>query len=352
MIETQVKCIYMTTVFTRTPVRITFVGGGSDLPQFYRNDDRGGVTVTAAINRYVNVIVHDSSESNFKVVYSQREVVDSYDDVAHPAAREALRLVNVGRYVEVVSLGDVSSKGTGLGTGSSYLVGLINALATYKGLANTGDSTLHGQTPSGTAYQEWLARSAVHIERNVLKEAGGKQDQYIASYGGIRRFDFLPDEGVKIESIRMTTEEVKQFQEHLLLINTGINRSSSKTHYSNMHNDNTALYSKMRDMAVQYSDDLANGRWKVTGEMLADTWRVKKRLGSVTTVEIDELYEKALKFGAEGGKLLGAGMGGYLMVYADRQAQERIMTGIGLREDMVIRPKIDTEGSTVIYSNP
>ena len=340
----------MTTVFTRTPVRITFVGGGSDLPSFYMSDRIGGVTVAAAINYYVNVIVHDSSENNFKVVYSQREVVENCDQIKHPAARAALQMIDVGRYIEVISLADVSSRGTGLGTSSSYVVGLVNALANYRQLLRTDNQI--SEKYKGMSYREWLARTAVHIERNMLKEAGGKQDQYIASYGGIQRFDFLPDEKVRVHKVSLDAKRLKRFQEHLLLINTGINRSSSDMHHANMKNDNTAIYSKMRDMAEQYYIDLSEGQWESTGEMLAKTWELKKKLGQVTTSDIDTLYKRTLELGAEGGKLLGAGMGGYLMVYAAPDSQKRIIKELGLQRNSVLRLKFDLEGSSTVYTNP
>lgn len=343
---------FMTTVFTRTPVRITFVGGGSDLCNFYRKDQKGGITISAAINQYVNVIVHNSSESNFKVVYSKREVVEHYDQIKHPAARAALQIFDVGKYVEVVSLGDVSSKGTGLGAGSSYVVGLVNALTNYKHLLRDGHPIPSVHKVNGISYKEWLARSAVHIEREVLNETGGKQDQYIASYGGIRRFDFLSNDEVRVKNIRMTTEEIAKFQNHLLLINTEINRNSGKIHRANRKNDNHKLYSKMRDMAEEYYVDLSNGKWKATGEMLASTWALKKKLGKVTTPAIDSMYERAIELGAVGGKLLGAGMGGYLLIFAEPRVQKHIITKMRLRKEQALHPTFDFVGSTTIYTNP
>ena len=179
-------------IITRTPLRITFVGGGTDLPDFYSK--HGGSVVSAAINKYIYIIVNKKFDSKIRVSYSKTEIVDSVDEIRHPTVREALKLLDLDGGIEILSISDVPSQGTGLGSSSSFLVGLLNALHAYR---------------SEYVSNETLAKEAVKIEREILKEAGGKQDQYMAAYGGIDLLQFLQNGEVRVNPIPLKTERLQ-----------------------------------------------------------------------------------------------------------------------------------------------
>lgn len=318
----------MKNVITRTPLRITFTGGGSDLPQFYRKEP--GAAVNASIDKYIYITIHNSFYKNYQVVYSQRDVADSIDGIKHPVAREACRLLGIKPGLEIVSLSDVPSRGTGLGSSSAYTVGLLNALHTWIG------------QPMG---QKELAQESVYIEREVLKEAGGKQDQYIVSYGGIKFFRFNPDDSVEVDHVYLSEDNIKGFQKHLMLLYTGTDRSSAEIHNTQKEKDNTALYRKMAEIAEEHYEHLKKQDWRSTGRLLKDTWDVKHAMGGNSNKEIDSLINNALDSGADGAKLIGAGGGGFILVFADPRKHAEIEASLGLR-------KLDfgfSQGSTIVY---
>jgi D-glycero-alpha-D-manno-heptose-7-phosphate kinase len=321
------------TIITRTPMRITFVGGGTDLPFYYRENGPGAV-VNAAINRYMYIIVHKSFDNSIQVAYSKKEVVDKVEDLQHPVAREALKMLGIGRGIEIVSLSDVPSGGTGLGTSSAYAVGLLNALHAWKG---------------EVVSQKQLAEEAVKIERAILKEPGGKQDQYIAAFGGIRLMEFNKDDTVASQPIMMNSSDLENFRKHLLLLYAGTERSSAaiqRKQTESFGSGNVASYSRMRDMAYALHKDLKQGRWAATGKLLDENWRLKRSLGEgITSTEIDALYKKARDAGAEGGKVIGAGGGGFLLFFAPPEKHAGIKQALGLRaEDFAF----DFAGSSII----
>lgn len=321
-------------IMSRTPLRITFVGGGTDIPSFYRNHDSGAV-VSASINKYIYVAVNKKFDSKIRVSYSVTEIVDSVDEIKHPTVREALRLLNIDGGIEIVSISDIPSRGTGLGSSSTFLVGLLNALHAFKG---------------EQASPKQLAEEAVTIERVILQEPGGKQDQYMAAYGGIQFMEFFPDERVAIKPVIMTEESRNLLQSNLLLFYTNRERSSTDIHRVQAGNVESKVesYKFMRNLAFEMFDSMSNGKIKDVGNLLHRNWEYKKTLATGISDEmIDRWYSRALETGATGGKMIGAGGGGFLMLFAPEEIHENIVQNLqDLKEEEF---RIEYDGSRIIF---
>ena len=321
-------------IMSRTPLRITFVGGGTDLPEFYREYGPGAV-VSAAINKYVYVTVHKRFDDMIRVGYSVTENVHSPDELKHPTVREALKLLKLDCGIEITSMADIPAGGTGMGSSSSFLVGLLNALHAWKGEYAT---------------QKQLAEEAVEIERNILKEPGGKQDQYIAAFGGIQYMEFNKDETVVNTPVIMNEKSREELRKNLLLMYTGSQRSSTEIHIKQtneveMHLDE---YGKMYVLARELFEKLTNNQWKDTGNLMHQNWLLKKNLSNnISNTEIDSWYRKAMDSGALGGKLIGAGGSGFLMFFAPREKHMDIEKSLS---KLRIEPfDFEALGSRIIY---
>jgi D-glycero-alpha-D-manno-heptose-7-phosphate kinase len=322
-------------IITRTPFRISFVGGGTDLPEFYRVTP--GAVVSTAINKYMYVVVNQRFTDAIRVsFYSKTEIVDTVDEIQHPIVREALKLVGISKGIEIASIADVHA-GAGLGSSSSFAVGLLNALYAYNGTLKSAEE---------------LAREACHIEIDILGEPIGKQDQYITAYGGFRYLQFNSDETVFTEPIIWPKENTAQLAQNLLLLYTGNVREAS--HILAEQKENTRQGSKMdsleklRDMAFELKKQLNNNASpSIMGEYLHKGWLLKKQLANnISSDQIDGHYEKALNAGALGGKVSGAGGGGFLLVYCPKEKQPRVTESLGLRE---LKFSFEPEGSKIIY---
>ena len=323
-------------IITRTPFRISFAGGGTDLREFYQSE--AGAVVSTAINKYMYIIVNKRFTDAIRVsYYAKTEIVDRVDDVRHPLVREALKLVGVSRGIEITSVADVHA-GAGLGSSGSFTVGLLNALYAYKGILKSAEE---------------LARDACHIEIDVLGEPVGKQDQYIAAYGGFRYFQFNPDERVTAEPIIWSAEHKDELAQNLLLLYTGdIHEASSilqEQKEKTQQPDKMVNLRKMRDMAVSLKDRLNdNAAADIFGDMLHHGWQLKKELASgISNDKIDECYERALSAGALGGKVLGAGGGGFLLLYCPKPKQSAVRKA--LSDLSVLEFSFEPEGSKIIY---
>ncbi len=324
-------------VITRAPFRLTFAGGGTDIPDYYKNYG-DGASVNASMNRYAYIMVAESfHENTIRVRYTTSENdVTNIDEVQHPSIRESLRFLGVTKGIEIATLADIPSKGTGVGSSSTFTVGLLHALHAYK-----GDEV----TP------EQLAKEAIHIERGVLKEAGGKQDQYIAAYGGIRLMVFKKDDTVDVKDVGLGKKEVGELERHLLLMYTGKERKASALEQKKVSTMSEHLdsYKKMAELAHKQYDAFQKGRWQETGKLLHENWLLKKTLASgVSDPYIDRLYGTAIENGAEGGKLLGAGGGGFFLFYANPDKHEKIIEALP-----ELKPEpfgFELEGSKVVYS--
>lgn len=311
-------------LMTRTPVRVPLGGGGTDVPFYAR--ERGGFLISAAIDKYIYIIVNKHFEKNFRICYSKKEIVDSADEIKHPVVREAMTLLDLKGGIEVVSLSDVPSN-SGLGTSSAFAVGTINALSSYK------------KTPL-TKYE--IAELAVKIERELLAESGGIQDQYIASFGGICCIESPAGrKDVVVSPLRMTHAGVRKLERDILFFSTGQNHDSWKIHQeieaahkaSPSKSEIFKYFDKIKEIGFQIKDALTQDKTEEFGRLLHEHWEVKKRLSSqISSPWIDRVYEAALREGVLGGKLMGAGGGGYFMFYCQNNVErlKEKMRGMGL----------------------
>jgi len=323
-------------IITRSPLRISLGGGGTDLPSYYRRF--GGFLISAAIDKYVYITLHQTFQRELIVKYSHLERVDSVDEVQHPIVREALRLVGLERpNLEIASMADIPA-GTGLGSSGSFTAALLKALHAYcKNLVHPSE----------------LAEQACDIELNKLGEPIGKQDQYISAYGGITCFRFEPDDRVEAWPLRLSAETLLNFEDNLILLFTGYSRSASnilKEQDSRSKEDDAAMLENLhfvKDLGMRSHAALEAGRLEEFADLMNVHWEhKKKRSGAMSNSCIDEWYQLARKNGALGGKLIGAGGGGFLMFYCENKMRCRhVLTQAGLRE---VRFHFDFEGTKIL----
>lgn len=326
-------------IITKTPLRIPLGGGGTDLPEFYSRF--GGHLVTAAINRHVFVFVQPWFEEGIKVGYTKTEIVQSVDAIQHPVVREALRLSGISNHVEVLSMAELPSQ-TGLGSSSTYTVGLLKALGLFTG------------TEVGT---KELAELACHLQIDVLREPGGKQDQYAAAFGGIISLDIDRDGKVEVTRLAISHEILEELQYNLLYFYTGISRKSvdvqGKTAAAVQRNDQAPVEAllKIKEIGLLSEKALLSGQLDDLGHLLDEHWTTKQKISSgISNGRVDELYCAAKKAGAYGGKLMGAGGGGFLMIYSPpsrKQAVRQALNSLDLRE---VKFQFDFEGSRVLLN--
>lgn len=321
-------------IISRTPMRVSFAGGGTDLRSFYRHEP--GLVVSTAINKYVYITVNRAFDRNIRVSYSETEIVDHVSKVRHNLIREAMKLSGVTEGVEITSIADIPSKGTGLGSSSSYTVGLLNALYAYK-----------GEFKSAKA----LAEEACRIEIHILGEPIGKQDQYIAAFGGLQRIQFNPDEMVFVDPIICHRSTKEALSGNLMLFYTGLTRSARTilTRQRRQTKKKLEALRKMKAWAVKIEQCLASNRnLNRIGRYLHENWDLKKTLaGGITNPQIERWYGRAMESGAIGGKLLGAGGGGFLLFYAEEQNHWRVREALSDLQEMPI--ELEPQGSKIIY---
>jgi D-glycero-alpha-D-manno-heptose-7-phosphate kinase len=324
-------------VISRTPLRVSFVGGGTDLPSFSR--ERGGAVLSTAIDKYIYVIVSERFEDSLRVSYSQTEIVDNLDEIKHELVREALRMAGLPRKVEVLTLADVPAQGTGLGSSSAVTVGVLNALFAYQGILKSSEE---------------LAAAACEIEIDVLGKPIGRQDQYACAYGGMALLRFGPGDQVRREPAVLTAEATRRLERSLLMFYTGRQRSADEV-LSKIDagiSGDSALHGsleQMRDFALSLHERLGAGEDPdIVGHYLHENWELKRKLNeTVSTPEIDELYSAAREAGALGGKILGAGGGGFLLLYAPRDQQPAVRRVMSSLRELPI--KIGGEGSSIVH---
>jgi D-glycero-alpha-D-manno-heptose-7-phosphate kinase len=323
-------------IIARSPLRISLGGGGTDLPSYYRK--HGGFLVAAAIDKYVYITLHQTFVPDLIVKYSRLERVAAAAELDHPILREALRLLGIeGPYLELTSMADIPA-GTGLGSSGSFATALLKALHTHQ---------------KGLIHPRELAEQACHIEIDVLKEPIGKQDQYIAAFGGITSFEFHADDTVTARPVNLSTETLYNLEDNLLLYFTGYSRSAStilKEQDDATRRQDAAMAENLdvvKDLGHQSQRALESGDLEGFAELLNQQWARKKgRSGAMSNERIDAWYRLAIANGARGGKLIGAGGGGFLLFYAnDKALLRRAMTAAGLRE---VRFRFDFEGTKVV----
>jgi D-glycero-alpha-D-manno-heptose-7-phosphate kinase len=323
-------------IITRSPFRLTLGGGGTDLPSYYRKHT--GFLIAAAIDKYVYITIHKSFVEDLLIKYSRLERAKSAEEVEHPIIRECLMEMGLrGNYMEISSLADIPA-GTGLGSSGSFTTALIKALYAY-----------NNRILSTRA----LAELACKIEIERLREPIGKQDQYIAAFGGVTVFEFLPDDRVEIKPLNIKKETLYNLEDSLILFFTGYSRSASsilkdQDDKSNRDDDEiTRNLHFVKELGKKSQQALETGDLHAFGELLHVHWEnKKKRFGGMSNSRIDHYYELALKNGAVGGKLIGAGGGGFLMFYTeDKMKLRHAMMKEGLEE---VRFKFDFEGTKVV----
>ena len=321
-------------IITRTPFRVSFFGGGTDLSAFY--EEHGGAVLSTTIDKYMYIILKPRYDDLIVLNYSEKEIVDKVDAIRHNIYREALKFTGVTKGVEITSIADIPSKGSGLGSSSAFTVGLLNALYTYKGDVR------------GPAQ---LAEDACSIEIEVLGEPIGKQDQYAAAFGGLKRYIFRKDGGVDIESVNVPQSALLTVQSSCLLFFTGITRKASDvlSDQRGRIKDTTSSLRTLRDLALSMGESFVAGDCRSIGEKLDENWKEKRKLSSrVSTPQIDSLYQVGIEAGAFGGKLLGAGGGGFLLFVCPPDRREDVRSALsGLRE---LPLAFTRYGSQVIFS--
>lgn len=319
-------------IITKTPLRISFTGGGTDLPAYYKIGY--GAVVSAGINKYVYITINKRFDDTIRISYSKTEIVDDLKEIQHDIAKACLQMTGVEKGVEITSISDIPA-GTGLGSSSSFTVGLLNALYTYCGERLSAHE---------------LAEKACQIEIEILKHPIGKQDQYAAAYGGVNYFSFGQDGEVRREKIDISEQEKQLMDRRLMMFYTGIRRSADGilAKQSVETSKKLDVLNYMRDQANVMKELLKsegfNNKFAI---MLDKAWQKKKSVtDGISNLEIDDYYKNAINAGALGGKLLGAGGGGFILLYCDEAKQESVRKAIGLRE---LDFRIARYGSRVVY---
>ena len=323
-------------IITRSPLRITIGGGGTDLPSYYKY--HGGFLISAAIDKYVYITIHERFTNELVIKYSELEKVSKISDIKHPIIKEALDLLKINNMsLEITSMADIPS-GTGLGSSGSFTTSLLRALHRHK---------------KNLVSQAQIAEQACHIEIDRLKEPVGKQDQYIAAIGGITCFKFNKNGSVKYHPLDISKETLYNLEDNLIMFFTGFSRKAStilmdqdvKSKSKDADMINNLHY--VKDLGIRSMKALEDGNLIKFGKLMDEHWQhKKKRSQGMSNSEIDKWYNIALKNGAVGGKLIGARGGGFLMFYAENKLKLRhVLTEMGLRE---VRFKFDFEGTKII----
>lgn len=325
-------------IITKTPFRMSFFGGGTDMPSFF--NEYGGAVISSTIDKYAYVNVRHLPPFMpyfTELCYSRFERVNSIDEIEHPAIREAMRMLDIHE-IRLTYEGDLPAR-TGLGTSSTFAVGMLNAFYALKG-KQVG--------------KRKLAEDAIHLERDLCKEVGGWQDQVAAAFGGLNRIDFA-DNQFKVTPIIIHPERKRLLNESLLLFFTGISRFSSdiqKDTVSNQKN-NISQLKEMLSLVNEAQSVLEDKHSDMNdfGRLLDESWRLKRGTGSkISNTNIDSLYERGLKAGALGGKLLGAGGGGFLLFYVELDKKNNLLREFG--DLMQVPFMFENEGTTTVYYNP
>jgi D-glycero-alpha-D-manno-heptose-7-phosphate kinase len=321
-------------IVTQTPLRVGLVGGGTDLPGYYR--EHGGRVLNAAIDKYIYVIIKQRFDDDIYVNYSQKEIVSRVEDVQHELVREAMYMTGVRSGVEITTLADIPSAGSGLGSSSAVTVGLLHALFAYRGRQVTAQE---------------LAEQACTIEIDRCRKPIGKQDQYAAAYGGICDLRFGPGDRVDVDQIALSPQMRRLMSNELLLFYTGITRSANTILDEQSANtrDRLPQLAQLRDLAGEAADGLRAGDVDAVGVAMNKSWEAKRALASgVSNSQIDEAVEGALAAGATGAKVTGAGGGGFLLVACPLERQRGVRDALSQMRELPI--KIDPSGSRVVFN--
>lgn len=321
-------------IITQSPLRISLLGGGTDFSHFFRQEE--GCVLSAAIDKYIYVTIKERYDDRIRIGYTKTELVDSVDEIEHELVRECLRRTGIHRRVEISTMADIPSEGSGLGSSSTVTVGLLNAMYTYLGQAKEAET---------------LAREACEIEINILGKPIGVQDQYITAYGGLRFLRFCRNGGVEVRSLALPENLVRRLNQNLMLFFTGITRKSETVLSEQVHNidERLDILRLMKVMAMQGMESLLAGELDEIGYLLHQSWLCKRQLASrISNQAIDDLYQTARQAGALGGKIAGAGGGGYLLLYCPRAKQEDVRAALSRLPELSFH--LERDGSKVILN--
>jgi len=328
-------------IITKTPVRTSFLGGGTDYPEYFR--EHGGQTLGAAINKYSYIFVNEMADLfdyNIRISYSKLELIDNTDEIQHPSVRACLDFLKIDRNLEIHYVGDLPAR-TGLGSSSSFTVGLLHALYALKGKMVS---------------RQKLAEEAVYVEQQIIKERVGVQDQYTCAHGGLVNLRFSTDGNIKVCPVPLLEPRMEDFQNHLMLFYTGISRIAhdvldeqiERTKQGTITEDLSCL-SDLVDEGIE----LLSGDEPIAGfgELLHQAWLTKRKLSrKISNSEIDGFYEIGRKSGAVGGKLLGAGGGGFLLFVVPPEKQESLKSGLNNLKEVPF--SFDSAGSSLLFYQP
>lgn len=320
-------------IISQTPYRVSFAGGGTDLPSFYERET--GAVLSVALNHHMYVTVSPRFERSTRVAYTRVEIAETIDGIEHTIAREALRMTNLGPHTEITTVGDVPA-GTGLGSSSSLAVGILNALYAFR-----------GDVTSPTR----LAEEACRIEIDILKKPIGRQDQYAAAFGGVNYIRFNSNHTVDVEPVPYRRDTLSELESRMLLLYTEKQRDADKILKAQSEGtaDKMSVLRAMRDLADAMRHALAGeADLEEFARLLHEGWLLKRSLGfGITSSAVDDWYDAALRAGAQGGKLLGAGGGGFLLIMAPHERHEAIREALGRPREISFA--IDRRGSRIIF---
>jgi D-glycero-alpha-D-manno-heptose-7-phosphate kinase len=325
-------------IISKAPLRMSYVGGGSDLPSFYREEV--GAVLSTSIDKYVYVAINKKFDGNIRLSYSKTEEVDEVSQIEHPLVREALNMLSIPGGIEIASMADIPSRGSGLGSSSSFTVALLNALYAFK---------------NQYVSKEILARQSCEIEIERCSEPIGKQDQYAAAYGGLNLIRFHPDDSVSVDPVICGPDVIKIIDGSTLVFFTGRTRNASavlKKQSDAMKLENSRiLMRRMVELTFELKKELESGDVENFGSILDENWKLKVQLtGGISDPQINEWYHKGIQAGASGGKLLGAGNGGFIMFYASPEHHAKIKLALG--ELTPIKFGFDRNGAQIVFYSP
>jgi D-glycero-alpha-D-manno-heptose-7-phosphate kinase len=321
-------------IIVQTPLRISFFGGGTDFRPFFMEE--GGCVLSTAIDKYIFVTIKQRFDSKLRIGYTETEMVDEVHQIHHELIRESLQMTRIERGVEITTMGDIPSEGSGLGSSSTVTVGALHAMYAYLGEI----------VPA-----ERLAREACEIEIEILQRPIGIQDQYIAAYGGLRFFEFLPNGEVTAEKIKLSPEAQRALNNNFMLFFTGVSRNSStilKEQVGNLK-DRMKELREIKHMAYEARCAIETENFDELGVLLHQSWELKKRLaGTISNGQINEMYDAALRAGAIGGKIAGAGGGGFLLLYVPIERQNKVRMKLNDLQELPFR--LEGDGTKIIFN--
>lgn len=321
-------------IIVQTPLRVSFLGGGTDFPAFFQ-EEGGGNVLSSAIDKYIFVTIKQRYDEKIRVGYTRTEIVDQVDELNHELIREALRITGIQKGIEITTMGDIPA-GSGLASSSAVTVGALHAMHAYLGRMVTADQ---------------LAQEACKVEVDILNKPIGIQDQYICALGGFRFIEFHPDGKVVNHKIELEPRLKNRLNESLLLFYTGMTRQADTILGEQKANIRATrnLLNELKQMACYAREELAAGNIDVIGTLLHQNWMLKKQLArKISNSTIDAIYDAALKAGATGGKITGAGGGGYLLLYCPYERREAVRDALHPLTEVPF--KLEMDGSKVIFN--